>query len=170
MFQVGKRTFLGRIQTLVDSANRQKSQTQLLADKLASRFIPFILVLTLLTLTVWVLLVMFDVVVPQPPVPTIRTMSSTAGLVRTLFILFSKATFITQFPIAVLAVACPCALGKSPFLSSEDAIGFVLVLLFLRHKQLYLFSHDVVFQDSLHPLLLHSQPFVPRDLVCSLKV
>lgn len=111
--QVGSQTFLGQILKLVESANSQKSPTQLFADQLASWFIPAILIFAFITCIIWTLFVVFEVVVPKflSHVDGDSTSESIKSHDWGSNIL-NRVIFITQFPIAVIAVACPCALGE----------------------------------------------------------
>ncbi len=78
--RTGADTVLGQIMALVDAAQRQKSKSQRLADRISAVFVPVILAMAAATLAGWLL--------------------SGAGVVTAL---------ITA--VAVLVVACPCALG-----------------------------------------------------------
>ncbi len=78
--RTGAETVLGQIMALVDAAQRQKSKSQRLADRISAVFVPVILAMAAATLAGWLL--------------------SGAGVVTAL---------ITA--VAVLVVACPCALG-----------------------------------------------------------
>src|SRR5712691_1086364 len=78
--RTGAETVLGQIMALVDAAQKQKSNSQRLADRISAVFVPVILAMAALTLAGWLL--------------------SGAGVVTAL---------ITA--VAVLVVACPCALG-----------------------------------------------------------
>src|SRR5712692_8771678 len=78
--RTGAETVLGQIMALVDAAQKEKSKSQRLADRISAVFVPVILAMAALTLAGWLL--------------------SGAGVVTAL---------ITA--VAVLVVACPCALG-----------------------------------------------------------
>jgi len=78
--RTGAETVLGQIMALVDAAQKEKSQSQRLADRISAVFVPVILATAALTLAGW--------------------LASGAGVVTAL---------ITA--VAVLVVACPCALG-----------------------------------------------------------
>jgi Cu+-exporting ATPase len=80
--KVGKETALAQIVKLVEEAQGSKAPIQRLADQIAAVFVPAVLVVALITFTVWYL------VGPQPS--------------------FNNA--FVNF-IAVLIIACPCALG-----------------------------------------------------------
>ncbi len=78
--RTGAETALGQIMALVDAAQKQKSKSQRLADRISAVFVPVILAMAAATLAGWLL--------------------AGAGVVTAL---------ITA--VAVLVVACPCALG-----------------------------------------------------------
>ena len=76
----GAESVLGQIMALVDAAQKEKSKSQRLADRISAVFVPIILAMAAVTLAGWLL--------------------AGAGVVTAL---------ITA--VAVLVVACPCALG-----------------------------------------------------------
>ena len=80
--RVGRDTKLAQIVRLVEAAQGSKAPMQRLADRVSEVFVPAILVLAALTFVGWL------VVGPEP-----------------------KLTFALQAAIAVLIIACPCALG-----------------------------------------------------------
>ncbi|MEE8403291.1 MAG: heavy metal translocating P-type ATPase [Candidatus Hydrothermarchaeaceae archaeon] len=80
--KVGKDTTLAQIIKLVEEAQGSKAPIQRLADKVAGVFVPIVLVIATLTFTVWYL---FG---PEPAL-----------------------TFALVNFVAVLIIACPCALG-----------------------------------------------------------
>lgn len=80
--KVGKDTFLAQIIRMVEEAQGSKAPIQELADKVTSYFVPVVILVSLSTLTGWLLL----------------------GGVEAL----DRAIFAA---IAVLVIACPCALG-----------------------------------------------------------
>lgn len=90
---VGNQTALSRIIRLVEEAQGSKAPVQRLADKAASVFVPAVLALALLTLLGWVLL---------------------AG--RSFGVGLTHA-------IAVLVIACPCALGLATPIALMVGIG-----------------------------------------------
>lgn len=81
--KVGKETALARIVQLVENAQSSKAPIQKLADRISAIFVPIVLVIAALTFAAWFL---FD------PSPAHVTNALTAA-------------------IAVLIIACPCALG-----------------------------------------------------------
>jgi len=80
--RVGKETSLARIIKLVEEAQGSKAPIQRLADQIASVFVPVVMAVAAITFAVWLVLG------PQP----------------------SFALALMNF-IAVLIIACPCALG-----------------------------------------------------------
>ena len=80
--QVGADTVLARIIALVESAQASKAPVQALADRVAAVFVPAVLVIAALAFLLWL-------AVGPPP----------------------ALTFATLNAVAVLVVACPCALG-----------------------------------------------------------
>ncbi|MFN8675733.1 MAG: heavy metal translocating P-type ATPase [Thermomicrobiales bacterium] len=80
--RVGADTTLAQIVRLVEEAQGSKAPMQRLADTVSSRFVPLVLVLAALTFVGWMLWG------PEP-----------------------RISFAIQAAIAVLVIACPCALG-----------------------------------------------------------
>jgi Cu+-exporting ATPase len=80
--KVGRDTALAQIVRLVEQAQGSKAPMQRLADRISEVFVPAILALSLLTFTGWMILG------PEP-----------------------RLTMALQAAIAVLIIACPCALG-----------------------------------------------------------
>jgi len=80
--RVGKDTFLSQIIRLVEEAQTSKAPIQRLADKVASYFVPIVILIAVITFTVWFI---------WGPKPSIT---------------FALVNFVS-----VLIIACPCALG-----------------------------------------------------------
>ncbi len=80
--RVGRDTTLAQIVRLVEEAQGSKAPMQRLADAVSARFVPLVLVLAALTFVGWMILG------PEP-----------------------KVSYAIQAAIAVLVIACPCALG-----------------------------------------------------------
>jgi len=80
--KVGRDTALAQIVRLIEQAQGSKAPMQRLADRISEVFVPAVLVVTLLTFIGWMLLG------PEP-----------------------RLTMALQAAIAVLIIACPCALG-----------------------------------------------------------
>ena len=80
--KVGKETFLAQVIKLVQEAQGSKAPIQRLADKIAGVFVPIVILIALTTLVIWLVM--------GPP-PQLN---------------YALVTFV-----AVLIIACPCALG-----------------------------------------------------------
>jgi Cu+-exporting ATPase len=87
--RVGKETTLSQIINLVESAQGSKAPIQRLADQVSSIFVPIILALALVTFLVWYFLF-----------PNMDLINNTDILARALI-----------NAVAVLVIACPCAMG-----------------------------------------------------------
>jgi len=92
--QVGSHTLLGQIVTMVAEAQRSRAPVQGLADKVAGIFVPVVLAVSLLTLVLWMWLG------PEPKLAH--------GIVNA---------------VAVLIIACPCALGLATPMSIMVGVG-----------------------------------------------
>ena len=86
--RVGKETALAQIIKLVEDAQGSKAPIQKLADQVASVFVPAVILIALVTFLVWYFIV---------PLPVGSDMTA-----------FTRA-LITS--VAVLVIACPCAMG-----------------------------------------------------------
>lgn len=85
--RVGKETFLAQIVRLVQEAQASKAPIQRLADRISAIFVPLVLLIALVTFVIWY----FGVPVPG---------DTNATFARALIHM-----------VAVLVIACPCALG-----------------------------------------------------------
>jgi Cu+-exporting ATPase len=92
--RVGAETMLAQIVELVGNAQRSRAPIQGLADKVASWFVPAVLVAAALTFVLWFLLG------PEP-----------------------RFAFAIANAVAVLIIACPCALGLATPMSVMVGIG-----------------------------------------------
>jgi len=85
--KVGSETMLAHIVKMVEEAQRSKAPIQALADKISSVFVPAVLIIALLTLTVWL-------------------------IVGIKIFGFSQALSLGLVSfVGILVIACPCALG-----------------------------------------------------------
>jgi P-type Cu+ transporter len=91
---VGNDTMLSRIVQMVNNAQRSRASVQRLADKVASWFVPIVIIISIITFIVW------EIVGPEPT--------------------FSHALIVA---ISVLIIACPCALGLATPMSIMVGIG-----------------------------------------------
>lgn len=92
--RVGEETVLARIVQMVAHAQRSRAPIQRLADKVAGVFVPAVLLIALATFAVWALLG------PSP-----------------------RLTYALLSALAVLLIACPCALGLATPMSIMVASG-----------------------------------------------
>src|SRR4029077_7580032 len=92
--RVGKETFLAQIVKLVSEAQRSRAPMQRLADKVAAYFVPAVIVAAVLAFAGWA------VFGPEPR--------------------FAHALIAA---VAVLIIACPCALGLATPMSIMVAVG-----------------------------------------------
>ena len=92
--KVGRDTMLSQIVQMVASAQRSRAPIQGLADKVASWFVPAVIVIAMLAFVVW------SLVGPTPPMAF--------GLIAA---------------VSVLIIACPCALGLATPMSIMVGVG-----------------------------------------------
>jgi Cu+-exporting ATPase len=92
--RVGRDTLLGQIVDMVAEAQRSRAPIQGLADKVASFFVPAVLVVSVLTFIAWMGLG------PEP-----------------------KLAYAIVNAVAVLIIACPCALGLATPMSIMVGVG-----------------------------------------------
>jgi Cu+-exporting ATPase len=91
--KVGNDTTLNQIVKLVEEAQSSKAPIQALADKISGIFVPTVICLSLFTFVSWMIVVNTGIISPM-------YMPSN-----------SRFVFSLLFAIAVLVIACPCALG-----------------------------------------------------------
>uniref|UniRef100_A0A7M4E5M9 Copper-transporting ATPase 2 n=1 Tax=Crocodylus porosus TaxID=8502 RepID=A0A7M4E5M9_CROPO len=99
---VGPDTTLAQIVKLVEEAQMSKAPIQQLADKFSGYFVPFIIIISTVTLIVWIAIgfINFDVVQKFFPHRS-KNISKAEIIIR----------FAFQTSITVLCIACPCSLG-----------------------------------------------------------
>ena len=92
--KVGSETLLARIVNMVAEAQRSRAPIQRLADVVSAYFVPIVMVIAVVTFVVWAL------AGPEP-----------------------RMTYAIVNAIAVLIIACPCALGLATPMSIMVAMG-----------------------------------------------
>src|SRR3546814_6747449 len=92
--KVGRETLLSQIIEMVNAASRSKAPIQNLADKISGYFVPIVVLISLATFAVWA------IYGPEP-------------------------SYVYAFvnAIAVLIIACPCALGLATPMSVMVGVG-----------------------------------------------
>uniref|UniRef100_A0A8U7NSJ1 Copper-transporting ATPase 2 n=1 Tax=Corvus moneduloides TaxID=1196302 RepID=A0A8U7NSJ1_CORMO len=99
---VGSDTTLAQIVKLVEEAQMSKAPIQQLADKFSGYFVPFIIIISTVTLIAWTTIgfVNFDIIKKYFPNQS-KNISKAEIILR----------FAFQTSITVLSIACPCSLG-----------------------------------------------------------
>jgi Cu+-exporting ATPase len=97
--EVGSETQLSQITKLILQAQNQKAPAQILADRISAVFVPVVIALAIFTFLTWQYL-------PQVWPQLAEQISNQFGGVN-----FAELTKSLQNAIAVIVVACPCALG-----------------------------------------------------------
>mmetsp|Transcript_34499 Transcript_34499/g.62537 ORF Transcript_34499/g.62537 Transcript_34499/m.62537 type:complete len:1012 (+) Transcript_34499:100-3135(+) len=100
--KLGSSTMLSQITSLVQHAQLSRAPVQQVADFVAQMFVPGIVMLALLTWTVWYILVY---VLDKVPMSTILHGQNSHWPE------LDRAFFVLEHGLTVLLVACPCALG-----------------------------------------------------------
>lgn len=99
--RVGKDTFLAQVIKLVEEAQGTKVPIQELADRVTGVFVPVVLAIAAITLAVWLVF------------PSTMQLVATwaAGYIPWINPSLGRVTLAFSAAIAVLVIACPCALG-----------------------------------------------------------
>ncbi|KAM9324076.1 copper-transporting ATPase 1 [Gastrophryne carolinensis] len=99
---VGSDTTLSQIVKLVEEAQTSKAPIQQFADKLSGYFVPFIVLVSVITLFVWILIGYHNFEIVEQYFPGYnKSISKGEVIIR----------FAFQAAITVLCIACPCSLG-----------------------------------------------------------
>lgn len=99
---VGTDTTLSQIVKLVEDAQTSKAPIQQFADKISGYFVPFIVVVSVLTLLSWIAIGFVNFSVVEKYFPGYdKSVSQAEAIIR----------FAFQASITVLCIACPCSLG-----------------------------------------------------------
>ncbi|KAM8953948.1 copper-transporting ATPase 1 isoform 2-T2 [Pelodytes ibericus] len=99
---VGSDTTLSQIVKLVEEAQTSKAPIQQFADKLSGYFVPFIVIVSVLTLVVWLIIGYRDFEIVEKYFPGYNQSISRGEVI---------VRFAFQAAITVLCIACPCSLG-----------------------------------------------------------
>ncbi|REL33252.1 Cu(2+)-exporting ATPase [Rhodohalobacter sp. SW132] len=99
--KIGEESFLNQVVQLVEEAQGSKIPIQDFADRVTAVFVPVILLLALLTFITWVLF-------PGFYIPILEFGDQFVPWILTDLPVWSQAFYAT---LAVLVIACPCALG-----------------------------------------------------------
>ena len=91
---VGADSALSQIVSLMTAAQNSKTNVQDFADRVSTKFVPFVVSCALLSFLVWFILTMTNVIPPSYYDENL-----------------SPITFSLMFLISTLVIACPCALG-----------------------------------------------------------
>ncbi len=98
--RVGRDTFLAQVIRLVEEAQGSKVPIQGLADRVTRVFVPAVLGIALLTVTAWLLFPGF-----------MRDLVAAGGVLPWVNADLGPVTLALVSAVAVLVIACPCALG-----------------------------------------------------------
>lgn len=120
--KVGCDTALGQMCRLVQEAQASKAGVQRIADRVAHVFVPSVISLSVVTFLVWAFLVFTDAV--RVPMGVHHAASGhvhhePSGHVQDSL----KLLFAMKFGMAVLMVACPCAMGLATPMAVMVATG-----------------------------------------------
>eukprot|EP00397_Hematodinium_sp_SG-2012_P004984 GEMP01005001.1.p1 GENE.GEMP01005001.1~~GEMP01005001.1.p1 ORF type:complete len:983 (+),score=252.48 GEMP01005001.1:210-3158(+) len=97
---IGEKTTVNQIVSLIETAQNTRAPVQQVADDIAALFVPVVLIIALVTTIVWACLVGFGCV-----------HSSSMHFENDAFRSAEDCLFALKFGLAVLLVACPCAMG-----------------------------------------------------------
>ncbi len=99
--KVGKDTFLSQVIKMVEEAQGSKVPIQEFADRVTAYFVPIVLIIALLTLFIWLIFPSQMIVITKWAGNYFPWVNPELGTI-------TSAIFAT---VAVLVIACPCALG-----------------------------------------------------------
>lgn len=117
--RVGCDTTLGQMYQLVQEAQSSKADIQRAADKVARIFVPSVICLAIITFLVWAVLVLNGTVGVSMGGMSAMSPEGEGGETLTSF----KLLFAMKFGMAVLMIACPCAMGLATPMAVMVASG-----------------------------------------------
>ncbi|CAD7947893.1 unnamed protein product [Amoebophrya sp. A120] len=108
--RIGSKTMLSEIASMVKDAQSHKPEIERMADKIARKFVPAVMLLAFCTTVIWLITVFSSPEVRAPENESMDNMmmQDEAG---TFFAHAFDTLFALKFGLAVLLVACPCAMG-----------------------------------------------------------
>lgn len=139
--RVGKDTFLSQVIRLVEEAQGTKVPIQEFADKVTAVFVPIVLVIALSTLAMWLLLPAQFATLLRNVQPILPWVNPHLG----------SGTLAILATVAVLVIACPCALGLATptALMVGSGIGAENGILIRRGAAIQLLQHiDTIVFDK----------------------
>ncbi len=98
--KIGKDTFLSQIIKLVEEAQGTKVPIQAFADKVTSYFVPIVIIISILTFFIWFIFPNF-----------MKDLTGFFSFIPWINLTAAPLTLALFAGIAVLVIACPCALG-----------------------------------------------------------
>jgi Cu+-exporting ATPase len=127
--KVGRDTTLGQMELLVQEAQASKAGIQRVADRVARIFVPSVVSLALITFLIWSGLVFGGIVNPDlmtmhhHSMPEHHQMHGPQDMQDTDLPGSLKLLFAVKFGMAVLMIACPCAMGLATPMAIMVATG-----------------------------------------------
>ena len=101
VMKIGSETFLSKVIQMVENAQTTKVPIQVFADKVVAIFVPFVLLLATFTFFIWTIF----------PSQMKQLAQSFSSLLPWMNLDLSPMGMAIYATIAVLVIACPCALG-----------------------------------------------------------
>ncbi len=99
--KIGEDTFLSQVVKLVEECQGTKVPIQAFADKVTSYFVPTVIIISIITFLIWMLF----------PSPFHNMLSLVSSYIPWISLNISKISLAVFAAVAVLVIACPCALG-----------------------------------------------------------
>mmetsp|Transcript_109265 Transcript_109265/g.308255 ORF Transcript_109265/g.308255 Transcript_109265/m.308255 type:complete len:1079 (-) Transcript_109265:87-3323(-) len=126
--RVGSDTTFGQMYQLVQDAQASKAQIQRTADKVARFFVPSVICMSVSTFMLWIFLIFYGFVdLPRSVHGNGHSMSAMSTPAQQtddpLVLATLKLLFAMKFGMAVLMIACPCAMGLATPVAVMVATG-----------------------------------------------